>query len=164
MKSDISEPPMQNDAVVEVRFEIVKDADGYPESRDAEALLCKPLDARCKTCVIQSVPFFLKDVSYGDTIGTTLDSEGCLCFKVLMRRGGYSVYRLFLHDPSHKEVVIRELLELDVLVESKGNLVAVAVPPTADSDTLVDYILAGKDRGTWGAQDGYIYEPADAGG
>ena len=158
----MNKPSTQDDAVVEVRFEIVKDADGYPESRDAEALLCKPIDAECETCIVQSVPFFLKNVAYGDTISTTLDSERCLHFKVVTGRGGYSVYRLFLHDPSQKEALIRELLELDALVESQGNLVALAVPPTADSDALVDYILAGKDRGTWGAQDGYIYEQADA--
>ena len=148
----------QDDVVVEVRFEIIKDADGYPESRSAEALLCKPMDPECKTCVVRSVPFFLKHVAYGDTITTTADPEGCLHFKTVTGRGGYSVYRVFLQDPSQKDKVIERLLDFDALVESEGNLVALAVPPTADSDALVDYILAGKERGSWGAQDGYISE------
>jgi hypothetical protein len=146
------------DDFVEVRFEIVKDADGYPESRSAEALLCKPSDPECKTCVVKSIPFFLKDVAYGDTISTTTDPEGCLHFEAVIGRGGYSIYRLFLHDSSQKETLIRRLLDFDTLVESEGDLVALAVPPTTDADAVVDYILAGKERGAWGAQDGYISE------
>ncbi len=55
----------EDDFVVEVRFDIVKDADGYPESRNAEALLCKAIDPECKTCIVMSVPLFVKNLAYG---------------------------------------------------------------------------------------------------
>ncbi len=54
--------------------------------------------------------------------------------------------------------MIRHFLDLDALVEHDGDLIAVAVPPTAHVDAIADYILTGKDKDYWGAQDGYIFE------
>gem|GEM_PF-5500635 len=62
--------PARENLVVEVVFQIEKDAEGYPKSRNFEALLCKPLDAECSLCVVNSVPFYLRNVAYGDTIET----------------------------------------------------------------------------------------------
>lgn len=153
----------EGDLVVEVRFEIEKDAEGYPRSRDSEALLCKPIDAECKSCVIASVPFYLRNVAYADTIKTREDPPGFLKFGEVAKRGGYSVYRILLHDQGKKDELISRLLDFDVLVEQDGNLIAIAVPPNSDSDAIVDYILGGKQRGFWGAQDGYIFETPEDG-
>src|SRR5579862_2511040 len=103
--------------VVEVIFPIEKDADGYPKSRDFEALLCKPLDAECSLCTVASVPFYLRNVAYGDTISTEEDPENVLRFKEVIRRSGHSVYRILLHDLSRKEELIGKLLDSDALVE-----------------------------------------------
>jgi hypothetical protein len=89
-------------SVVEVRFEIEKDAEGYPKSRDAEMLLCKPSNPECTTCVVASVPFYLNNVAYGDIISVESDSGG-LQFKKVIKRGKYSVYRIFLHDIKKKK-------------------------------------------------------------
>ncbi len=148
----------QETLVVEVRFEIEKDSEGYPKSRDAEELLCKPLNPECSLCIVASIPFYLRNVAYGDTISTEEDPSGCLRFKDIVARGGYSVYRIFLHDSTKKDALISKLLDLDVLLERDGNLIAIAVPPTADTDSIVDYILKGKSEGFWGAQDGYVVE------
>ena len=148
----------QETLVVEVRFEIEKDSEGYPKSRDAEELLCKPLNPECSLCIVASIPFYLRNVAYGDTISTEEDPSGCLRFKDIVARGGYSVYRIFLHDSTKKDALISKLLDLDVLLERDGNLIAIAVPPTADTDAIVDYILKGKSEGFWGAQDGYVVE------
>jgi len=147
----------QKDFVVEVRFEIEKDAEGYPKSRNAEALLCKPLNPDCSLCVVASVPFYLKNVAYGDTI-TTRDKPSGLEFGEVVKRSGYSVYRVLLHQTDKKEELTNKLLDLDVLLEQDGNLIAIAIPPAADSDTVVDYVLEGKRKGFWGAQDGYVFE------
>lgn len=146
----------QESLVVEVRFEIEKDAEGYPTSRDAEALLCKPLDPECLQCVVASVPFYLRNVAYGDTIRTQEDQSGRLRFKSVVARGGYSVYRMLLHDPTKKAEAVGKLLDLGVLLEQDGDLIAIAVPPIADTDSIVEYILAGKRAGFWGAQDGFL--------
>lgn len=144
--------------VVEVRFEIEKDVDGYPKSRDAEALLCEPLDPECSRCVVVSVPFYLRNIAYGDTISAEENRTGGLNFKEVLARGGYSIYRILIHNLSKKDELMAKLLGLDALVEQDGNLIAVAVPPTAKLDVIVDYILTGKKAGWWGAQDGYIAE------
>lgn len=144
--------------VVEVRFEIEKDAEGYPKSRDAEALLCKPLDPECLQCVVASVPFYLRNVAYGDTVSTEENQTGCLQFKEVVARGGYSIYRILLHDATKKDELISKLLDLDALLEQDGDLIAIAVPPTANPDAIVDCILKGKRAGFWGAQDGYVVE------
>ncbi len=148
----------QETLVVEVTFQIERDAKGYPKSRDSEALLCKPLNAECTRCVIASVPFYLRNVAYGDTISTEQDPSGSLHFKEIVKRGGYSVYRILLHDIAKRDQVIAELLDFDVVLERDGNLIAFAVPPTANSDAIVDYVLAGKQKCFWGAQDGYVFE------
>ena len=77
----------------------------------------------------------------------------------MTERGGYSIYRLFLHDVGKKEEAIRKLLDLDTLIEQDGKLIAIAVSSTGEVDRVVEYILMGKEKGFWGAQDGYVYEP-----
>ncbi len=153
----------EENLVVEVRFEIEKDAEGYPKSRDYEALLCKPLNSDCSVCVVANVPFYLRDVAYGDTIRTKDDSSGSLRFGLIIRRSGYSVYRIFLHDATKKENLINQLLDFGALVEQDGDLIAFALPPDANADAVVDRVLEGKHEGWWGAQDGYIHEPPNAG-
>ena len=144
--------------VVEVIFKIEKDPDGYPKSRDAEALLCKPSNPECSLCTVASVPFYLRNVAYGDTISTEEGESASLQFKEVVKRGGYSVYRILLHDSKMKKELIGKLLDFDVLVEQDGDLIAFAVPPSADQDSIVQYILDGKSQGFWGAQDGYVTE------
>lgn len=147
----------KEDLTVEVTFGIEKDAAGYPKSRDSEALLCKPLNPECSICVVQSVPFYLRNVAYGDTIRVVENPAGFLEFREIVNRGGYNVYRIFLHDLTEKEQVVNALLRLGGLVECDGSLVAIAIPASADS-VILDYILAGKREGLWGAQDGYLFE------
>ncbi len=148
----------QEGLVVEVRFDIEKDAEGYPPSRDAEVLLCKPLNPECSVCAVASIPFYLRNVAYGDTISTRDNPLGYLEFKEVVQRSGYSVYRILLHDSTKKDELIHRLLDLDVLLGQDGNLIAIAVPPSADTDAIVDYILDGKRSGFWGAQDGFVFE------
>src|SRR5436305_2796869 len=118
-----------------------KDAQEYTRSRDAEALLCKPLDTDCSRCVIKSVPFYLRNIAYGDIISTKNSPSGGLQFDDVLKRGGYSVYRVLLHDPAKKEELINKLLSFDALLEQDKNLVALALPPTADSSAIIQYLL-----------------------
>lgn len=67
---------------------------------DSEGLLCKSLASDCSLCTIVSVPFYLRNVAYGDTISTTDNPAQYLNFKEVVKRGGYSIYRILLHDSS----------------------------------------------------------------
>jgi len=79
-------------------------------------------------------------------------------FREIAERGGYSVYRILVHDSTKKDELISWLLDRDVLLEQDGNLIAFAVPPDATRDAIVNHLLEGKERNLWGAQDGYIFE------
>jgi hypothetical protein len=143
--------------VVEVIFKIEKDAEGFPKSRDEEALLCEPLSADCSKCRIASVPFYLNSVAYGDEIATAVDEAGNLIFDRVISRSGYSVFRIWLNETEEPERVVKELLPKEVLLEREGRLVAIAVSQGA-VDQIVDFLLDGKAKGRWGAQDGYVNE------
>ncbi len=145
--------------VVEVTFEIEKDAEGFPKSRDFEALLCEPLNPDCSLCKVASVPFYLRNVAYGDTISANDDPSRGLRFSKVLSRGGYSVYRILLHNAKKRDDLIDKLFEFNGIVEQEGNLIAFALPHTANFDKIVGYILKGKQKGYWGAQDGFIFEP-----
>jgi hypothetical protein len=142
--------------IAEVWFPIQKDEDGYPKSRDSEGLRCEISDERSEVAEVQSVPFYLKDVAYGDTIRIKNNPAGYREFDSIVRRGGCIVYRLLLHDVSRLDEVQEKLLDFGVLLERDDSLIAIAVPPDVDSDALVDYIIKGKRLGLWGSQDGYI--------
>lgn len=138
---------------IEVWFPIEKDADGYPQSRDWEGLLCVRTGKEYK---VQSVPFYLKNVAYGDTVTAQLSSEGYLRFSGVVRRGGFSIYRLLVRNEVNVDEIIDALVEMDALVERDGNQLAIAAPPGEKQDKIVDFILEGRRTDRWGAQDGYI--------
>jgi hypothetical protein len=142
--------------IAEVWFSIQKDADGYPKSRDSEGLRCELDDDRSETAEIKSVPFYLKEVAYGDTIRIKKNPAGYREFDSVLQRGGCSVYRLLVHDLSRLAEVQERLLNFGVFLERDDALIAIAAPADVDSDALVDYILEGKRAGLWGSQDGYI--------
>src|SRR5579859_4623464 len=114
--------PEKEQLVTEVLFEIEKDAEGYPKSRDSEALLCRPLTPECSMCEIVSVPFYLRNVAYGDIISTNENADGNLEFKDVLKRGGYSVYRVLLRDPHQGDQLIKQLLHFDVILERDRDL------------------------------------------
>jgi len=146
--------------VVEVWFPIEKDAEGYPKSRELEALLYNPLKPDCSICTVASIPFYVQAVAFGDTITTISKTRGQLDFAEIVSRSGYSTSRILLRSLAQSDDVLKKLLDFGVMIERVGNLVAIAAPPSGDADALVDYILDGKKRGLWGAQHGYIPEGA----
>lgn len=142
--------------IAEVWFSIEKDKDGYPKSRDSEGLRCELLNDESKTAEILSVPFYLKEVAYGDTIRIKKNPAGYREFDGILRRSGSSVYRLLLHDLSRLNEVQEKLLDFRVILERDDALIAIAAPPDVDLDALVEYIIEGKQSGIWGSQDGYV--------
>src|SRR5436190_24182275 len=56
------------DYSVEIWFRIAKDEDGYPESKNWEQLLARPVLERDDYFQIESIPFYLKNVSRADIV------------------------------------------------------------------------------------------------
>lgn len=157
---------LRGDYSVEIWFVIEKDKDGYPTSKKWEQLLARPLSERDDYFQIESIPFFLKNVSLGDTVRvkTTTNSEiqegEIFVFDAILDRGGHNTYRLLLKkkhvdDPHFTE---SELLEKGLAVEEQnGDFFAVDVPPSVDQKAIDEYLVSEQKSGRWELQDGYLH-------
>lgn len=142
--------------LVEVWFQIEKDADGYPESRSWEGMRAHPSNEG--GFVLDSVPFYLRNVSRGDTV---LAVQGeFLEFAEVLARGGHNTYRLLLADVPESEITstIAELESLGLAVEKSENgiLLAVDVPPSVDQREIDGYLAEQRELGRWQVQDGFL--------
>lgn len=144
--------------IIETWFPVRKDSDGFPKSRDWEALRCEVDDAQSEIGQLQSIPFYLKEVAYGDWVRMKMTSGGHLEFDRVERRGGYSVYRILLLDDTRTDEVQKALLHFGVLLERDRNLnlFAIAVPPNIDSNPLHNYLDSAERLGLLSTQDGYV--------
>ncbi|HKS96898.1 MAG TPA: DUF4265 domain-containing protein [Terriglobia bacterium] len=143
--------------LIEVWFRVHKDADRFPEHRDWEGLKCSPQGGNVYE--VRSVPFYLKEVAYGDRIVADKNEKGWLEFKSIASRGGYSVFRLWLRREDESPlVVVKELVDLGFLVEFERRLIAFAVPPEKNLDEVDSYICGGVECDRWGEQDGFVFE------
>jgi hypothetical protein len=93
-KHDIPRPVTD---LVEVWFWIEKDADDYPESKSWEGMLSR---ATGQGFLVESVPFYLKNVSRGDLVAA--EAGDFLRFRHLVKRGGYNTYRLLMDGVSEE--------------------------------------------------------------
>jgi hypothetical protein len=157
--------PTAGDYKVEIWFRIEKDKDGYPTSKNWEQLLARPLLERDDYFQIESIPFFLKNVSLGDvvrakTVTNTEIQEGeAFEFDAVLDRGGHNTYHLLLKkkhtdDPQFTE---KELLKKGLAVEEEdGDFFAVDVPPSVDQKAIDAYLVAESESGRWELQDGCL--------
>ena len=154
------------DYSVEIWFRIEKNKDGYPKSKEWEQLLARPILQRDDYFQIESVPFFLRNVSRGDVVkaktvkSTESDGEERFEFDGVVDRGGHNTYRLLLKekrsdDPTFTE---NELVSKGLAIEIEdSDFFAVDVPPSVDQDAIDDYLMAESKSGRWGLQDGYLH-------
>jgi hypothetical protein len=150
---------------VEIWFPIEKDQDGYPESKKWEQLLARPLRERNDYFQIESIPFFLKNVSSGDIIlakivnNSEIQDSEIFEFDAVLDRGGHNTYRILLKakhrdDPRFTE---DELTKKGLAVEEQhGDFLAVDVPPTVDQKAIDAYLVSESESGRWELQDGYL--------
>jgi Domain of unknown function (DUF4265) len=140
---------------VEVWFMIEKDADGYPESKSWEGLWSSPENRGFK---VQSVPFYLKNVSRGDVV--LAEQDGFLRFTQMVKHNGHNTYRLLMHEASLKQVKetmsALESRGLTVELNEAGILIAVDVPPSVPQQEIDSYLISNKEEGRWEMQDGYL--------
>jgi hypothetical protein len=155
-RGEIVSGASMSENLVEVRFKIKKDAEGFPRTRDWEELKCLQ---EGNTYEIRNVPFYLRDVAYGDHVFVVREPKGYLKFRSVERRGGYSVFQLWLQKKAGNPLyVVKELVDLGLLVEFEGRLIALAVPPERNAEDIYSYIKAGKKSRRWGFQSGFQYE------
>jgi hypothetical protein len=151
---------------VEIWFRIEKDKDGYPTSKSWEQLLARPLAEKDDYFQIKSIPFFLKNISYGDivkakTVKNSEIQEGEIFeFDAVLDRGGHNTYRLLLRKkhPDDPQFTENELLKKGLAIEEQdGGFFAVDVPPSVDQQAIDAYLVAESTSGRWELQDGYLH-------
>jgi hypothetical protein len=152
---------------VEIWFRIAKDVDGYPESKNWEQLLARPVLERDDYFYVESIPFYLKNVSRGDIVRADVvenkeiqDGE-LFQFRDVIDRGGHNTYRLLLRKkhPNDPEFTTDELLKKGLAVEEQyGDFLAIDVPPIVDQPFIDDFLRAERRSGRWEMQDGYLNE------
>lgn len=154
------------DYSVEVWFRIEKDKDGYPQSRNWEQLLARPVLQRDDYFQIESVPSYLKNVSRGDIVrarttrNSEIQEEEVFEFDDVIDRGGHNTYRLLLRTkrPDDPDFTENELLRKGLAVETQdGDFFAIDVPPSLDQQAIDDFLVAESKSGRWELQDGYLH-------
>jgi hypothetical protein len=151
----------KRDYLVAIWFRIEKDADGYPESKTWEQLLARPTE-KVDQFRLESVPFYLKNVSRGDLVRAKIvkGKHGEIFeFSEVVHHGGHNTYRLLLKEkrPEDPDFTVSELTEKGLAVEEQhGNFLAVDVPPTVGQVAVDDYLVAESESGRWEMQDGYL--------
>lgn len=154
------------DYSVEIWFRIEKNKRGFPHSKNWEQLLARPLLQRDDYFEIESIPFFLKNVSLGDivkvrTVTNTEIQEGEVFeFDTVLDRGGHNTYRLLIKKkrPDDPQFTENGLLKKGLAVETQDeDFFAVDVPPSVDQKAIDDYLVAESRSGRWELQDGYLH-------
>jgi hypothetical protein len=154
------------DYSVEIWFRIEKNNRGYPRSKDWEQLLARPLLERDDYFEIESIPFFLRNISRGDIVrvktvaNREIQNGEFFEFDEVVDRGGHNTYRLLLRKkhPDDPEFTENELLKKGLAVEEQnGDLFAVDVPPSVDQKAIDAYFVAESESGRWEMQDGYLH-------
>lgn len=157
---------LAGDYSVEIWFRIEQDEEGYPKSKKWEQLLARPILKRDDYFQIESIPFYLKNVSRGDIVKAKVVKneeiqEGEIFeFESIVDRGGHNTYRLLLRKqhPNDPVYTTEELLQKGMVVEEQyGDFLAVDVPPIVDQQAIDVYLLAECDAGRWEMQDGYLH-------
>jgi hypothetical protein len=160
-----SEWAVSGDYCVEIWFKIEKDESGYPISKTWEQLLARPLKARNDYFEIESIPFFLKNVSRADIIQARTGRNAAIgageffFFERVVEHSGHATYRLLLKQTSlgDPSLTVRELEGRGLAVEERQDgFLAVDVPPGPNQRAVDEYLLSQVQAGRWEMQDGYL--------
>lgn len=113
---------------VKVHFPLLQDEDGYPPVA-VESMWARP-DVGRDTYVIDSIPFFARDVALGDIVTVRSDEGGNLWFDQTARRSGNSLVRIVFFDPTCVDRIRHRLRSIGCSTEYDGahKLLAVNVP------------------------------------
>ena len=141
----------------DVYVRLPKDDEGYPP-KDWEQLKAEPTDV-AGVYRLRNTPFYARGLATGDEVATGTSSEGYYpVIQSVVRRSGYSTIRLLISGDENRRALIDYFVahgcSLEFCREVKS-LVAIAIPKTF-LDEVACYILSEKEKGRWGAEDGYI--------
>ncbi|MBK7706128.1 MAG: DUF4265 domain-containing protein [Acidobacteria bacterium] len=138
----------QNDSAQrKIRFRLEQDEDGYPPN-EWETLWATVVGENAYS--IDNIPFFVRDVSYGDVVSASEDG-GVLLFDSLLRRSKNSVIRVIAFSESVIPGLRRQLERLGCDTEGSHipNLISVNVPDRANLETILEFLDNGEKEQLW---------------
>ncbi len=148
--------------MVKIGFKLNRDEENYPPA-DWEWLWAVRVSDT--TLRIESVPFFAKLISFGDTVAVEQTDDG-LIFKELMQSSGHSTVRVILHrndrsdDQLHAAVeeVRRVLTSMGCSSELSHipSLVAIDIPPEVSYPLVAAFLSEQEENGVLGYEEASV--------
>ncbi len=122
-----------------VHFRLKKDEDDYPPD-EVESAWARPVGEK-NEYVLDNIPFFTRDATYGDTIATRL-IDGELWFQGLVRSSGNSLLRVLFFDLGLFDLVCARVKQLgcDVEFMEGYKILSVSVPPSSSLDDVIAFL------------------------
>jgi hypothetical protein len=145
-------------STVEIWARIEKDEEGYPTSQDWEDLWASPLTDGL--AMIQSIPFFVKNVAVGDIAATVRTEDGRIVLQTIVERSGHSTFRIWPHQraTAERDGIMGDLKDRGAGVElTIESLIAIDAPPERESE-IWNYLETGEKANRWDLQVGYSPE------
>jgi hypothetical protein len=148
-------PPTQHPSVADdahpdwtkVVFKLEQDDEGYPPAA-SESVWAKQIgDNRYR---IENIPFFARNVSFGDVVETT-DDHGRLMVTRRVDQSNHSTIRVMLKrvdDVSSLRQVLRET-GCDSELSHLPRLIAVDIPPRVELEKVRGILNRGVSEGLW---------------
>lgn len=124
---------------LKLNFPLEQDEDGYPPFA-SEGVWAEDLgDGRLK---IDSIPFYVQDLSADDIVEATPGPEGGLVYVRTIQPSSNSTLRVILYEEDAREQLLNSLRDLgcDYEIAVPTTLIAVNVPAAADVAQLLDLL------------------------
>ena len=92
-------------------------------------------------CIIDSIPFYVQGVSYGDTIEIDEEENYYYCVNIL-KSGGHSTLRIVFFDKEKKEEIIAKLEQFGCSWEGMqgSSLTSLDISPENNFNIVRDYL------------------------
>ncbi|MDB5070059.1 MAG: hypothetical protein JWM87_1170 [Candidatus Eremiobacteraeota bacterium] len=139
-----------------------RDVDDWPPVHQ-EALWALNLgDGRYK---VDNVPFFAKNLSFGDIVQTESTEDELPNVSSVLERSGHSTYRVIVspdldatkHEEYHE--LLKTLKHLRVIIEAGSErFFAIDVPPGVPVQAVYDVLELGVEYGIWDFEEGHFFD------
>lgn len=132
---------------VKVKFPVIQEEEGFPPVT-AEYLWCT---RKGPSFVVDNIPFYVQDISLGDTISAGVNEDGELFFHELLVPSSNSTIRVLVRNEATTTEVVRLLESFGCAMEGGSTirgLIAVSAPREAELVRLFEFLDSELERGT----------------
>jgi hypothetical protein len=127
-------------------FTLTRDDNGYPPV-SFESIWVTPQEAGY---MVDNIPFFVKDVTFGDIIEAT-ENEEYLTYVKTLEESGNSLIRVVYYEGTDHEQVRSMLAQLGCSTEldSDHQLIAINIPAQASLEAVQKFLHDGFEKDEW---------------